>query len=50
MPQDEVTSNSEEIKHIALSIVEICLAGGISQSVNQSVSQSDSKQFSYIKT
>ena len=27
--QDEVTSNSEEVKHIALSIVELCLTGDI---------------------
>ena len=30
MAWDEVTFNSEEIKSIALSIVELCLAGGIS--------------------
>ena len=29
MSQDEVMSNSEEIKPVALSIVKLCLAGGI---------------------
>jgi len=39
MSQDEATSSSEEIKPIALSIVdyELCLAEGISQLVNNSV-------------
>jgi len=31
MSRDEVTSSSEEIKPVALSIVELCLAEGISQ-------------------
>ena len=29
-PRDKATSNNEEIKPIALSIAELCLAGGIS--------------------
>ena len=29
--QDKVTLSSEEIKHVALSIVKLCLAGGICQ-------------------
>ena len=33
--RDEATSNSEEIKPIALSIVKLCLDGGISQLVSQ---------------
>ena len=35
-PRDEVMPNSEEIMPVALSIVELCLAGGISQLVSQS--------------
>ena len=34
--QDEVMSSSEEIKPIGLSIIELCLAEGISQLVSQS--------------
>ena len=33
--QDEVMSSSEEIKPVSLSIVELCLAEDISQSINQ---------------
>jgi len=36
---DEATLSSEEIKPIALSIVELCLAEGISQSVSRKFSQ-----------
>ena len=55
---NEVTSNSKEIKPIALTIDEFCLAEGISQSVGRSagwlvgqsvgrsVSQSVSRKFS----
>jgi len=37
----EVTSNSEKIKLLALTIVELCWSEGISQSVNQSDRQTD---------
>jgi len=41
----EVASNSEQIKLIALAVIELCLSEGISQSgsqlVKQSVSQSE---------
>ena len=37
MSQDEVTSSSEEIKHAALSIVELNLGEGISQLVSKLV-------------
>ena len=47
-----MTSNSEEIKPEALSIVKLCLAGGIGQAVSQSVnrnfSQNIFKHFIYI--
>jgi len=36
---DEVTSNSEKIKPVALAIIELCLSEGISQSVRRSMSQ-----------
>jgi len=32
--------NSEEIKPVAIAIIELCLSEGISQSVSQSVSNS----------
>jgi len=35
----EAMSNSENIKLVALGVIELCLAEGISQSVSQSVSQ-----------
>ena len=38
--QAEVTLNSEKIKPVALTIVELRLSEGISRSVRQSVSQS----------
>jgi len=38
--RDEATLNSEEIKPIALVVIELCLCEGISQSVSQIVSQS----------
>ena len=34
MSWDKATSNSEEIKPVALSLVKLCLAGGIRQSVS----------------
>jgi len=40
---DEATLNSEEIKSIALSVIELCLSEGIGQSVSQSVRQSVEK-------
>ena len=47
MSPDEATLNSEEIKPVAINIIELCLSEGISkggsQSVNQSVSQSVSQ-------
>ena len=33
--REEATSNNEEIKPVTLSIVELCLAGGISYVVSQ---------------
>ena len=39
MFRDEVTSSSDEIEPVALSIIELCLAEGISQSVENSVKQ-----------
>ena len=38
--RDKVTLSSEEIKPVALSIVEACLAEGISQSVSQLIENS----------
>ena len=38
--RDEVTLNSEEIKPVALAIIELHLSEGISQPVSQLVSQS----------
>jgi len=37
--QDEATLNSEEIKPVALAIIELCLSEDLSQSVSQSVSR-----------
>jgi len=37
----EVMSNSEKIKPVALSVIELCLTEGISQAVSQSVSHSE---------
>ena len=34
---DEMTSNCEEIKPIALVVIKLCLSEGVSQLVNQSV-------------
>ena len=38
--QAEATSNSEKIKPVALTVIELCLSEGISQSVTQSVENS----------
>ena len=38
--QDEVLLNSEEIKPIALAVIELCLSEGINQIVSQSVEKS----------
>jgi len=38
--RDEATVNSEQIKPIALAVIELCLSEGISQIVSQSVEKS----------
>ena len=38
-PRDEATLNSEEIKPVAIAIIELRLSEGISKSVSQSVSR-----------
>ena len=45
MSPDEATLNSEEIKPVALTIIELRLSEGINQSVGRLVSQSVSKKF-----
>jgi len=40
---DEVTFNSEEIKDVAIAIINLCFSEGISQSVSQSVGRSVSR-------
>ena len=45
MSRDKMTLNREKIKHVASSINELHVSGGISQSVNQSVS----RKFYWIK-
>ena len=42
---DEVTLNCEEIKAVAIVVIELCLSEGISKGVNRSVSQSVSRKF-----
>jgi len=44
-----VTLNSEEIKPVAIAIIELRLSKGISQSVSQSVNQSVSQSVSQQK-
>ena len=36
---DEATLNSEEIKPVAIAIIELCLSEGISKGVGQSISR-----------
>ena len=43
MSPDEVMLNSEEIKPVAIAIIELRLSEGISKGVSQSVSQSVSQ-------
>jgi len=40
MALDEVTLNSEEIKALAIAVIELRLSEGINKGVSQSVSQS----------
>ena len=37
--RNEVTLSSEEVKDVAIAIIELCLSEGINQPVSQSVSQ-----------
>jgi len=48
--RDEVTSNSEEIKRISPSVVELCLAEGIRQSVSQIVEIQSNRKFQNFVT
>ena len=43
MSPDEAMLNSEEIKPVAVVVIELCLSEGISKGVSQSVSQSVEK-------
>ena len=47
---DEVMLNNEEIKSVALAIIELCLSEGISQSVTVSHSQSQSVTLSHTQS
>ena len=38
--RDEATSNSEKIKPVTLTVIELCLSEGIRQAVSQSVENS----------
>jgi len=42
---DEATLNSEEIKPVAIAIIELCLSEGISKGVSESVSHAVSRKF-----
>ena len=48
MSQDELASNSEEIKPIALSIFKLCLAGGIGSA--SQVVENSTKKLKFIET
>jgi len=39
MPPDEATLNSEEVKAVAIAVIELRLSEGISKGVSQTVSQ-----------
>ena len=49
MSPDEATLTSEEIKPVAIAVIELRLSEGISKGVSQSVSQSVSRKFSIIE-